>query len=156
LKRFNEFLSNYNLFLHHQFGFRAAHSASHQLNRHIKTNRKSQKSTGTVFFDVEKAFDSVWHEGLLLKLVISNCYLYLTKIIASFLSGHSFHVSVNKTDFATPPIPYGVAQGAILSPSLYNFFTADSPQSNESETPHLRMILRSLCPAEIPEWFAMY
>jgi Reverse transcriptase (RNA-dependent DNA polymerase) len=87
-----------------------------------------------VFLDVEKAFDSVWHEGLLHKLVISNCCLYLTKIIASFLSGRSFHVSVNKTDSAIHPIPYGVPQGAILSPSLYNFFTADLPQSNESET----------------------
>jgi hypothetical protein len=87
-----------------------------------------------VFLDVEKAFDSVWHEGLLLKLVISNCYLYLTKIIASFISGRSFHVSVNKTDSVIHHISCGVPQGAILSLSLYNFFTADSPQSNESET----------------------
>jgi hypothetical protein len=53
-----------------------------------------------VFLYVEKAFDSVWHEGLRHKLVIPNCYLYLTKIIASFLSGRSFNVSVNKTDSA--------------------------------------------------------
>jgi hypothetical protein len=49
LKRFNEFLSSHNLLPHHQFGFRAAHSAYHQLNRvvrHIKTNRESQKSNG--------------------------------------------------------------------------------------------------------------
>jgi hypothetical protein len=39
-------------------------------------------------------------------------YLYLLKIIASFLSSHSFQVSVNKTDSATHPIPYGVPQGA--------------------------------------------
>jgi hypothetical protein len=66
--------------------------------------------------------------------VISNCYVYLTKIIASFFSGRSFHVYVNKTDSATHPLPYGVPQGSIFSLSLYNFFTADSPQSNESET----------------------
>jgi hypothetical protein len=66
---------------------------------------------------VEKAFDLVWHEGLLHKLVISNCYLYLTNIIASFLSGRSFtFLSIRPT--------------AILSPSLHNFFTADSLQSN--------------------------
>jgi hypothetical protein len=87
-----------------------------------------------VFLDVEKAFESAWHEGLLHKLVISNCYLYLTKIIASFRSGRSFHVSVNQTDSATHHIPYGVPQDAILSPSLYNFFTDNSPQINESET----------------------
>jgi hypothetical protein len=114
------------------------HSASHQLNRvvrYIKTNRESQKSTGMAFLDVKKAFDSVWHEGLLPKLLISNCYLYLTKIIASFLSSRSFHVSVNKTDSDTHPFPYPFPpQGAILSNSLYNFFAADSAQSNESET----------------------
>jgi hypothetical protein len=61
LKRFNEFLSNHNL-PHYQFGFRAAYSASHQLNkevRHIKINRESQKSSGMVFLDVDKVFDSV-------------------------------------------------------------------------------------------------
>jgi hypothetical protein len=87
-----------------------------------------------VFLNVKKAFDSVWHVGLLHKLVIPYCYLYLTKIIAFFLSDRSFHVSVNKTDSATHPIPYGVPQGAILSPFLYNFFTVDLLQSNESET----------------------
>jgi hypothetical protein len=56
------------------------------------------------------------------------------KTKASFLSDRSFHVSVNKTDSATHPILYGVPQGAISSPFLYNFFTADSPQINESET----------------------
>jgi hypothetical protein len=104
LRRFNEFLSDHNLPPNHQFGFRAAHSAYHQLNRvvgHIKTNKGPQRSTGLMFLDVEKAIDSVWHEGLLHKLVISNCYLYLTKIIASFLNGRSFHVCINKTNFAT-------------------------------------------------------
>jgi hypothetical protein len=137
LKRFNEFLNDNNLLPNHQFGFRAAHSAAHQLNRvvgHIKTNRSSQKSTGMVFLDVEKAFDSVWHAGLLHKLLISNCRLYLAKIIASFLSGRSFHVCVNKSISSSHPIPYGVPQGAILSPSLYNFFTADSPLGDECET----------------------
>jgi hypothetical protein len=50
--------------------------------------------------DVEVVFDSIWHEGLLQKLVVSNCYLYLTKIIVSFLKGRSFHVRINKTNSA--------------------------------------------------------
>jgi hypothetical protein len=52
LKRFNTFLGEHNLFSNHQFGFRSGHAASHQQNRrigHIKTNRKSQESTGMVF-----------------------------------------------------------------------------------------------------------
>jgi hypothetical protein len=47
-----------------------------------------------VFLDVEKAFDSVWHEGLLHKLVISTCYLYLTKMIAYFFSAAASFTSL--------------------------------------------------------------
>jgi hypothetical protein len=115
LRRFNEFLRDHNLLPNHQFVFREVHSASHQLNRmigHIKTNIGSQRSTGLVLLDVEKAFYSVWHKGLLHKLVISNCYLCLAKIIASFLKGRSFHVCINKINPATHPMPYDVPQGA--------------------------------------------
>jgi hypothetical protein len=76
--------------------------------------RGPQRSTGLVLLDVEKAFDSVWPEGLLHKFVISSYYFYFTKIIASTLNGRSFHVCMNKTNSATHP-----PQGAILSPSLY-------------------------------------
>jgi hypothetical protein len=51
LKRFNEFLSNHNL-PHYQFGFRAAYSASHQLNkevRHIKINREIRNQVAWCF-----------------------------------------------------------------------------------------------------------
>jgi hypothetical protein len=54
--------------------------------------------------------------------------------IVSFAKGLSFHVRVNKSNSATHPFSYGVPQGAILSPSLYNFFTADFPQCNDCET----------------------
>jgi hypothetical protein len=114
LRRFNE------------WSIRVVHSRSHQSNRwvgHIKTNKGSHRSTGLVLFDVEKAFD-IKVRCTLHKLVTLNCYLYLTKIIAFFLSGRLFHVCVN-----THPIPYG----ATLSLSLYNFFTAYSPQSKATD-----------------------
>jgi hypothetical protein len=87
-----------------------------------------------VLFDVKKAFDSVWQEGLQQRLVISNFYLYFTKIIASFLNGCSFHVCINEPNSVTYPNSYGVPQEAILFSFLYNFFTAESPQSNECKT----------------------
>jgi hypothetical protein len=42
LKRLNAFISGHNVLPNHQFGFRAAHSTSHQLNRvvrHVKNRR---------------------------------------------------------------------------------------------------------------------
>jgi hypothetical protein len=36
LKRLNAFISGHNVLLNHQFGFKAAHSTSHQLNRVLR------------------------------------------------------------------------------------------------------------------------
>lgn len=54
-----------------QFGFREQHSTVHQIKRivnMIKENKKCKRSTGMVLIDIEKAFDSVWHDGLIFKL----------------------------------------------------------------------------------------
>jgi hypothetical protein len=68
LKRLNAFISGHNILPNHQFGFRAAHSTSHQLNRvvrHVKNTRAQEESTGVLLLDVERAFDSVWLDALL-------------------------------------------------------------------------------------------
>jgi hypothetical protein len=75
LKRLNGFISTVNILP--QFGFRVAHSTSHQLRRvirHLKAKRSLQvpESTDMLLLDVEKAFDSVWHEALLHKLLING------------------------------------------------------------------------------------
>jgi hypothetical protein len=51
-----------------QFGFRARHSTTLQCTRladHITLNFKNKMSTAAVFLDIEKAFDTTWHSGLL-------------------------------------------------------------------------------------------
>lgn len=55
----------------------------------------------------------------------TNFPLYILKIIRSFLRNRSFHVSVNGQVSDSKIIPFGVPQGAVLSPTLYNIFTAD-------------------------------
>ena len=140
LKRLNDFISSNNILPHHQFGFRRAHSAAHQLRRvvkHIKDARNSVArrtsrvplSTGMLLLDVEKAFDSVWHEALLHKLLQRGCDIFLARLIFSFLKGRTFQVSIGNFKSSSHNIPYGVPQGAILSPTLYNIFTSDVPSS---------------------------
>jgi hypothetical protein len=51
-----------------QFGFRPKHSTSLQLSRRVERiarNLAERRLTGAVFFDVAKAFDTVWIDGLL-------------------------------------------------------------------------------------------
>ena len=78
-----------------------------------------------VTFDIEKAFDSVWHKGLLHKLFLLKFPLYIIKIIQSFLFKRSFYVSINNHKSKIFQILAGVPQGSVLSPTLYNIFTSD-------------------------------
>jgi hypothetical protein len=81
------------IYRNEQFGFREGHSATHQLLRvvkYIKSGLRTKLSTGLLLFDVEKAFDCVWHGALLHKMLNFNFPMIWTKIIMSFLSGRTF------------------------------------------------------------------
>ena len=79
-------------------------------------------------FDIEKAFDRIWHNGLLFKLIGLNYPKYIICIVASFLRNRTFNLKINDKKSHTKSIPYGVPQGAVLSPSLYTLYTADAPE----------------------------
>lgn len=120
-----------NIMMPEQFGFRRGHSTSHQLLRltnTIRSNKAVSKSTAMALLDVEKAFDNVWHDGLVYKLVSLNVPTYLIKIIQNYLSQRHFKVSLNGKNSKEFPIPAGVPQGSLLGPILYNIYTSDIPR----------------------------
>jgi hypothetical protein len=54
-----------------QFGFRPKHSTADQfihVTEFISLGMNQRRSTGAIFLDVAKAFDTVWHDGLVYKL----------------------------------------------------------------------------------------
>jgi len=115
-----------------QFGFRSNHSTVQQLFRiteHISTSFEKHCHTGAVFIDVSKAFDKVWHEGLLFKLKSFNTPKYLFNIINSFLTNRQFSVKINENFSDLRSISAGVPQGSKLGPILFNIFISDIPQS---------------------------
>ena len=78
------------------FGFRSRHSTSLQLARLIERITRifgEKRLTGTVFFDVTKAFDTVWIESLLYKLTLLNFPSYIAHTISSYLWGRTFEAS---------------------------------------------------------------
>jgi hypothetical protein len=50
--------------------------------------------TDAVFLDIEKAFNTTWHPGLLYKLLKLQLPVNLIKLISSYLSHRKFRVSV--------------------------------------------------------------
>lgn len=116
------------IFIPQQFGFRTKHSTDQQILRitekaTIGFNKK--RSTGLVLLDLEKAFDSVWHDGLLHKLLKNDYPIHLVLVIQSFLSERQAFVDVQNNSSSRFTLPAGVPQGSLLSPHLFNIFIND-------------------------------
>jgi hypothetical protein len=76
-----------NLLNSSQFGFRADHSTTLQYMRladHVTLNFNNNMSMAAVFLNIEKAFDTTWHSGLLQKLSELEFSTGLIKLIAFF------------------------------------------------------------------------
>lgn len=136
LARLNAFTERENVLASEQFGFRPEHSTVHQVKRVtniINTNKARRLSTGALFLDIEKAFDSIWHRGLIYKLNSFGSPTYLTKLISSFVSNRKFFVTVSGSPSSTRDIAAGVPQGSVLSPTLYSLFISDYKKPKNCE-----------------------
>ncbi|GFU59795.1 probable RNA-directed DNA polymerase from transposon X-element [Trichonephila clavipes] len=72
LQRLNQHCAAANFIIPQQCGFRPKCSTVHQLLRVtelIHSGFAKHEATGILFLDIAKAFDKIWHDGLLIKLI---------------------------------------------------------------------------------------
>lgn len=78
-----------------------------------------------VFLDITKAFDKVWHSGIIYKLNKTIAPIYITKLRRSYMDNRTFCIRMNNTRSSTRPIEAGIPQGSPLGPTLFNIYISD-------------------------------
>ncbi len=102
--------------------FRTRHSTLDPLTRlesDIRYGLILDNPTIAVFLDFTRAFDSVWHSGLLQKLENLGVKGRMLTFIRGFLQHRRIQVRVQNTLSTQHSVTSGVPQGSVLSPLLF-------------------------------------
>ena len=120
------FIDTRNMLSVHQSGFRPGDSCVHQLISIVHEiysafDANPSLEVRGVFLDISKAFDRVWHKGLLYKLKCMGINENFKKLVESFLSNRYQRVVLNGQASSWAGVKADVLQGLTLDPLFFSY-----------------------------------
>jgi len=116
-----------------QHGFKSSHSTTSALLPLATAiaegfnEKRPPARTTAVAIDFSKAFDCIPHNSLLKKISSTSLHSNIIRWLTSYLRGRRATCSYNQARSRSRPIYFGVPQGAVISPILFNFYVSDCP-----------------------------
>ena len=125
-----KYLCENRLLVQQQSGFRPGDSTINQLLSITHNIYKAFEAcptleTRAVFLDLSKAFDRVWHDGLLYKLKCNGIKGNVLALIQNYLANRKQRVVLNGKSSKWAPICAGVPQGSVLGPLFFLVYIND-------------------------------
>ena len=118
------------LFSNFQYGFRSSRSTTDLLrvvSDRIARDFNRSGATQAVALGTSKAFDTVWHPGLLRKLRSYGISGQIFGLISSFLSNRWLQVVLDGKSSQEYPVNAEVPQGSILGPTFFLLYINGLP-----------------------------